>query len=548
LAADDHHIPNSTLHISSVLLSGKDGSPTLNPREIERDKDLYENGGIVGQIRLKYSGLVSLASKIFSVFTGVIFTLTVTRRLSTSEFGVWALMGYLASYFIWPSWIANFWATRYTARNVVNAPKTAIGTNTIVSAFAALLYLPLSAFVAGKMGADSIPFLLYGLFIVLSSIESALESVAYAKKPQIIGFSFLFFETIKVVCALILVALLRLALVGAALSIILALIAQTAVLTLRLADLVSHGEFELNLARRWVSHGWLAIYNNLPSVVSGLDRIIVVLLAGASISLAYLGVSGTLSAVVGFGSSLAVALYPRLLSGGSKEDIETVLRMVLMFIIPASLGIICLSEPLLALFRPEYTVAKLPLYILISASFLGVIENIINLSLMGIEKADIAEKISLRDFTKSSLFKLPSFNLASLLFYLPAVAVVSLSFQRDQLQLATMWSLLILAIQIPVLIAKLAYARTLIRPRIPLRDVMKFLVSGLFMVAVVSVLWRNGDYSNPIYLLASRLAPTIFIGMVSYFSFLFLLDAEFRKLAHQAIKDLRSRVQGIKFS
>jgi O-antigen/teichoic acid export membrane protein len=500
-----------------------------------------KNGENVAQVRLRYSGLVALASKIFSVFTGVIFTLTVTRRLSPSDFGIWALMGYVASYFTWPSSIANFWATRYTARNTINAPRTAITTNLAMSATAALFYLPFAIFIAYQTGADRRPFILFTLFIALSYVESTLESISNAKKPQIIGFAFFFFEMTKVVCALVLVAALRLGLLGTVLSLLLALVMQALTLLLRLWDIVHQGQFEWSLASRWIRHGWLAIYSSLPSVLGGLDRLIAVVLAGASIAVAYLGVAAAFSATIGFGTSLAIALYPRLLSGGDERDVETVLKMALMFIVPASFGIIWLSEPLLALFRPDYVAARIPLYLSVLGAFIGVIENIVNLSLMGIEKVDVTEKVTFRDFRKSALFILPTFNLGSLLFYLPMIAILSIIFRGDQLQLATAWSLLSLIAGTVVFGAKLVYSRKRIRFRLPIQDLSRYLTSSLIMILVISAVWRGGDYSDPILLLISRIAPTIIAGAVSYFVVLYLIDPGLRRIADETVKYLRFR-------
>ena len=49
-------------------------------------------------IRVTYSGLISFVVGIGSVFTGLIFTIIVTRRLTPDEFGEWGLIGALTGY------------------------------------------------------------------------------------------------------------------------------------------------------------------------------------------------------------------------------------------------------------------------------------------------------------------------------------------------------------------------------------------------------------------------------------------------------------------
>jgi len=43
----------------------------------------------MSNIRVTYSGLISLGTKFSSIITGLVFTLIVTRSLSPEEFGTW---------------------------------------------------------------------------------------------------------------------------------------------------------------------------------------------------------------------------------------------------------------------------------------------------------------------------------------------------------------------------------------------------------------------------------------------------------------------------
>ena len=49
-------------------------------------------------IRVTYTGLISLVGGMVSVFTGVIFTLIITRSVTPEEYGTWGLIIGLITY------------------------------------------------------------------------------------------------------------------------------------------------------------------------------------------------------------------------------------------------------------------------------------------------------------------------------------------------------------------------------------------------------------------------------------------------------------------
>ena len=70
------------------------------------------------EIRVTYTGLISLIGGIISIFTGVIFTLIITRSVTPEEYGTWGLIIGLITYVMLIGPIVSYWSTRDTARNI----------------------------------------------------------------------------------------------------------------------------------------------------------------------------------------------------------------------------------------------------------------------------------------------------------------------------------------------------------------------------------------------------------------------------------------------
>jgi hypothetical protein len=72
----------------------------------------------MSNIRVTYSGLISFAITLVTVFTGLGFMIIVTRILSTQEYGTWGLINSLMIYGVVFTAIPVFWLARETAREL----------------------------------------------------------------------------------------------------------------------------------------------------------------------------------------------------------------------------------------------------------------------------------------------------------------------------------------------------------------------------------------------------------------------------------------------
>ena len=106
----------------------------------------------LSNIRVTYSGLIAFIVGLISVITGLVFVLIVTRRLSAEEFGTWALIGNLISYFVVTDAIINFWSIRHIARGE-SVGKTAIFSSLIFSIGSIPFYIIIAFFVSNESNA-----------------------------------------------------------------------------------------------------------------------------------------------------------------------------------------------------------------------------------------------------------------------------------------------------------------------------------------------------------------------------------------------------------
>ena len=300
---------------------------------------------VKSDIRLKYSGITVFASNILSVATGLAFVLMITRNVSTEEFGIWGNIFDLFSYSILLSGVLPFWTTRFVVREHAGSAKTGFIGNIFISVVATSLYLALIPTVLSVLQISSIYAVLYAVVsiqILEQYAVSALEAVLRAKQPHTIGYGLIISEVCKVILGFALIIGLKLGLQGALYSIIVSYI-------IRMAFYIKLTAKELKESVRWsYLKEWLKVSPiNIYSVVGNriaAFTLIFLFVYGGKLARGYHQAAATFANVAGYSSLLAFALYPRLLSGSSNEDVSTSLRLVMMFAIPMTAGVMILSD------------------------------------------------------------------------------------------------------------------------------------------------------------------------------------------------------------
>jgi len=485
-------------------------------------------------IRLRYVGLVSYVSQLFSVLTGTLFILLVTRNLAVGEFGEWKIASLLISYFTFISSVIPYWVTRFRARGYKSSTITGLILNIFLSipfSIGVILTIP---FLTKTLSIDSNILYIATLYVPATYVLNLLTAHAGAIHPEAVAYSSMLFESAKLILGYTLIQIFRISLSVVMIVVLLAMLIQLSfLLPLAFQDLRNPIDWEM--AKKWIKMSWIQVYSSGGGILMNFDMLLLVTLVKSEEAAALFSVGMVFSNLISYSRSLASGLYPKLLekSGGIDESEET-FRLALLFAIPSTLGILALSPSLLYLFKPDYAVAEHTLRIMALATLLNVPSFILTTILAGVEKKDI-ETTSFRELVRSSLFTASSFlyihSAVSLpLIYILITSAMAFCSGYDLVVWSAFWA------QVGNLIAALvtlviAYVETrkVLKFEFPWSDTIRFLAASLIMTLVIL----------PFSPTKIRDALTVTaLGAAVYFSVLYLINGWFRGLVSRTYRSL----------
>ena len=503
------------------------------------------------KIRLRYAGFVNFASNLISIFTGLMFVTMTSRRLSDVEFGLWHYIGTIIQYIVLPVSLTNYWLTRYAGRGF-RVGKTGLILNSAVMIIMIGLYALVYPFISPPVTGIENLFILLFLIVILQIpaeyYSASLTALAKGVAPQATGYGQLVLEPMKLIVGYFLVIQLQWKLVGALLSFIIARYAYALFLALYLRRDLGDG-LQPDLMKKWVKLWWLPAYNLvLLSYLRSIDVMMISYMTNSTVPIAHMKAIQTVIAVILYSNMLASALYPRLLRGGGAEDIKIVIEYVSMFSFPMVFGTMAMAKSFLSLLKVDFAVSSNALMVSSVYALFYTFSGILSTCLVGIEKVELNEDTSFIDYVKSKLFIVPSARLVvyslmiSMLYvFLNYTSIVNIS---DPSFIVFGWSL-IRAISFLILLLYFWFkVRRELSVILPYKRILKYLLSSIVMFIV---LWFTGIGRVAYERFADALISSVMgvaLGAAIYFSILFVIDDETRKLVRDSIREIR-RIIGL---
>jgi O-antigen/teichoic acid export membrane protein len=495
----------------------------------------------MSEVRVGYSGLISFATGIMMVFTGLAFTVILTRNLSPEEFGTWNLILGLIIYGLILEPIISYWSTRETARNI-QSQKTSVFFGGLFSLIGIVSYIVISYFVGGQPHVDQ-NILFFGVVLIpLMFINRILNAINIGWKPQVTSYATLGIEITKVLAGLILIYFLNFGIVGA-------------ILTLALAQMVSifiqivfarnkiRNEIKISFLKRWLKFSWVTIYPTLNSVIARSDIIIFIILSESMVGLALFSASIVISSLTTNSMAISSTVYPKLLGGGKQNYLQGNFTRLFYFGLPLAAISITFAKPGLFTLNPIYEIAFLVVIILTVRMFFRTINQTFNTYLLGIETVDKNTDSSTKDFIKSDLFRLPSIRLIhQIAYYVFLIGGLLILKQQtnEPIILVTYWAIVSLINDIPYAIHLYLIIRKKITLRFEFNPLIKYFLTSLGAFGFVYFLTEEFlVYTENIFVFIPNLGLFVIIGIGIYVGITYIIDLKTRELVKGVLSEIK---------
>ena len=483
---------------------------------------------------MHYSGFVIFASQILSLFTGLAFTLLLTRNMSNDEFGAWNFIFYLIALFVIINGLFPFWATRFVARGKEGAIKTAVSANFVVGVVAAVLYLLGVSVILEVLHVSSVALGIYFIAafqIVNMYLVAVFEACLRAVKPQSTGYGLLIEEVVKVVLAYAVFLGTGQLFLGAIAGVVVGASVQ-AVFYLWVLRSHLRGAIHWGYLREWLKGSAAFVYNVVGGQLSGFVLYLLVLFGGQS-ALGDYSAAVTFSIIIGYASSVAFALYPKMLAQDCPLDVAASFKNMLMFALPMAAVALTMSASLLTILNASYGAAS-PILILLTVDALVVlVSQFYTQCLIGTETLDVGGKISLRELVRSKIFKVFTLSYVQAAIALPAVYYVLTQMTVSGPVQAAMY---VVAINIFVHVLSFGVIYALMHGEfklvVPWVSVAKYVFAALVAGVVLFVIPQTTTLTTTF--------GKVLLGVGLYVLLLLAIDVDARKLGKSIAREIVS--------
>ena len=490
------------------------------------------------EIRVQYSGLIIFAAQIVSIATGLAFNLLLTRNLSKEEFGTWTNVFDLTSYFTILGGLFPFWAVRFMARRREGVTKAVVSSNFVVSVVAAGVYLVLVFPVTAALGVSPALIILYVLAsvqIVNVHLIGALESILRAKKPQVIGVGLLISEGVKVTLAYVIAVALGQILLGAMLGFLIGGLLQTVYYLKLLSPDLRH-PIHWAYVKEWTKGSAAIIFGMVGSQLSSYIFILLFVYGGHGAARADYQTAATFAAVIGYASSLALALYPKLIAKGCFEEVSASLRLILLFALPMTVLATVMSSSLLTILDVSYSSASPVLVVLAVDALVVALVGFYQFVFMGTETLDEEAKIHLGTLVKSKIFKVHALSYLQAAISLPLALYILTILPADSSLLAFYFAAAILFTHVILLALVYVWTIRACQVAFPWLSVGKYLFASGVAGVVLFLLPHPTTVTLTLF--------TLIGGVGMYAAIIVVIDKYARELVMETIRQVPKVLRG----
>tara|TARA_B100001245_G_scaffold200895_1_gene160872 strand:+ start:3783 stop:5276 length:1494 start_codon:yes stop_codon:yes gene_type:complete len=496
----------------------------------------------LAEIRVTYSGLISVAVGLITIITGLLFTIILTRTLDPIEFGTWGIITTLFFSVLQIEPIISYWVTREVARGLESA-KTAIFSSGIFSSIAVIIYLIIVHFVHSGTDTNFESIFFAAFLIPIIFLNRVLSGINLGWKPQAVSYGILAAGVSQIPMALIFVFFFDMGVIGIIISVAIANISSIIILAISAREIIKR-EFQIKFLKKWFRLSWLPFYPGIAGMVHSYDVVIFALMVGSVEGIAFWTAAVLLPNIISNSALVSVAVYAKLLKEGKMDDLRRNITQIFFFAFPLSAIVIVFAEPGLFILNPIYQIVYPIVIIVTFHAILNTLSTVFQSILKGVETVDVDEESTFKQYVKSKLFQIPTLLLIQYSAYIILLMIMLWVASPDAnlIDLLTYWSIILLSTQIPITICYYIMIRKHLQITFELGMILKYLVISLVVFSLTYYLIEQFlEYDNNNFVFIPNVLLFIMIGIFGYISITYLVDSRTKQLVSEIINELKER-------
>ncbi|MDE2589593.1 MAG: hypothetical protein KGL95_08015, partial [Patescibacteria group bacterium] len=303
--------------------------------------------------------------------------------------------------------VIGYWSTREIARGIESG-MTAVLSTGVLSVGGVAVYILIAFLIGSHTNVDYPVVIFAAVLLPFMFLNGVLTAINLGSKPQSTSYGTILLGIVQVVVGFVLIVFLNMRINGAIITLMISYTISNSILFFYAKDKIKKG-FKKTLLRKWIRHFWVPLYPSFSILTARLDIAIFTLLTGSVDGLAFWTAAMALPTTISNSGFVSRAVYSKLLDDkGDREYVRENLIHLLYFAIPlTSIGIV-FARPVLFALNPNYEIAFIVSILLAIYVFFNVLSNVFISFLTGLEKVDVDENSTFRDYIKSKLFLLPT--------------------------------------------------------------------------------------------------------------------------------------------
>ncbi len=497
----------------------------------------------MSNIRVTYSGLISLSIAISTIFTGLIFMLIVTRTLSQDDFGTWGVISGILPFVLILEQIVPYWTTREVARGI-SSGKTATVTAGMMSSSGILIFFIIALIVGYNSDAD-LNLLLFGVILIpVIYLNRILNAINIGWKPELASYGQLVLSVSQIPLAILLILTLKLELLGLILTVFIATLISMSVQIYFARDKLKN-KLQFKFLKQWFKVFWLPTIPTVILLISKADILIFTLITTSVSGISFWIAALVITAPIAHSSLISRSVYAKLLSNAS-VNVKENLTLVFYFALPFTSLVIVFARPAVFALNPLYEIAFLIVIILSFRLFFNTLADVFEKYILGMERVDFDQNSRFKDFLYSKLFFIPSVRLIQYIIYISLLIVglfVLTSQNATEFSLLIYWAMIATITTIPTTIYLYIQTRKHLNIGLDIISITKYSLVCIFVFGIVFYLSETYlVYDENLVTFLPGLLLYMGIGIVCYLVITYLIDKKTKLLVNAVINEIKTLI------